>query len=88
MKSLALLLMLCGCTSLGDVQGLGRAGETLRTIDSVCKRIEGHSCDDRPPNAPQLNRTVGEIKQMGYYKGLGSVPALLQELQTLTSYPN
>jgi hypothetical protein len=78
--TISVLLLLSGCTSLGDVEGLGRTGEHLRTMDSVCKRLHGHSCDAKPINAPAINRTTGEVKQLPYYIKTGNIPQIIQQL--------
>ena len=84
-------LLQCGCatTKLGDLEVLndmgsnGRAvGSLLRTADSSCKVLTGHSCDNQRLNTPKINRTVGEIKQLPDYRG-ASLPHILQQVQVI-----
>lgn len=67
-------LLITGCSSLGDIQALNdlgpigkQFGQTLRTVDSSCQVLTGHSCD-QPVNTAQINRTYGEAKRLPYYK--------------------
>lgn len=95
---LAILTVVClslisigvGATKIGDLQVLndmgksGKAvGSVLRTIESSCKVISGHSCDAQRLNTPQINRTYGEVKQLPDYRK-ASLPVILQEIQIFT----
>ena len=84
LNCILLVLALTGCTSLGDVQGLGKTGEVLRTIDSSCKRLYGRSCGNKSQiNAPQINRTIGQAKQLPYHISTKNIPIIIQETQVL-----
>jgi hypothetical protein len=90
--SLVLVALLqCGCatTNLGDLELLndmgsnGRAvGSLLRTADSSCKVITGHACDNQRLNSAQINRTVGELKQLPDYRS-ASLPHKIQQVQVI-----
>ena len=90
MRTLILIVVLlsgCATTKIGNLEVLndmGRAGKTtgsvLRTTDSSCKVLTGHSCDKHQLNTAQINRTWGEVKQLHDYRN-ASVPQKLQELQ-------
>jgi hypothetical protein len=92
MKSLIFIVALlsgCATTKIGDLEVLndmGRSGKAtgsvLRTADSSCKVLTGHSCDSQQLNTPQINRTYGEIKQLPDYRR-ASLPQILQQLQTI-----
>jgi hypothetical protein len=78
-------LLLASCSSLGDIEGLGKTGEVLRTMDSSCKRLYGRSCDSKPLlNAPQINRTIGQARQVPYHISTKNVPIIIQEAGVFT----
>lgn len=83
------LLSGCATTKVGDLEVLndmGRSGRTtgevLRTIDSSCKVLTGHSCDKQQLNTAQINRTYGEIKQLPDYRH-APIPQILQQIQVI-----
>lgn len=81
---LLLAVALTGCTSLGDIQGLGKTGEVLRAADSSCKRLYGHSCGNKSQiNAPQINRTIGQATQVPYHISTKNIPIIIQETRVL-----
>lgn len=89
-SALALSFLLAGCSSLGDLQVWNDAGpkgkavgQALRTYDSTCKVLTGHSCGNAPLNAAQANRTLGQIKQMPYHIKHGLPPQKVTEIQEL-----
>ena len=96
MKRLIVLLscvMFSGCATaqLGDLEVLNdmgkggrQTGSVLRTINSSCKVLTGHSCNKRRLNSAQINRTYGEIKQLPDYRRAGSLPQIVQQLQHIT----
>jgi hypothetical protein len=84
------LLSGCATTKVGDLEILndmgksGKAvGSVLRTVDSSCKVLTGHSCDSQQLNTPQINRMYGELKQLPDYRR-ASLPFILQEIQIFT----
>jgi len=84
------LLSGCATTKIGDLEILNDMGQTgktvgsvLRTADSSCKVLTGHSCDAQQLNTPQINRTYGELKQLPDYRR-ASIPQILQEIQIFT----
>lgn len=89
---LLLTVVLCsGCSTLGGLEVLNDMGPTgrsvgtiSRTIDSSCKVLTGHSCDQMKLNTAQINRTIGNAKQLPYVMGTGNIPYILQETQDLT----
>jgi hypothetical protein len=93
MRSLLFIVVLlsgCATTKVGDLEilnDMGRSGRTtgevMRTIDSSCKVLTGHSCDRQQLNTAQINRTYGEIKQVPYYRH-APLPHILQEVQIFT----
>ncbi len=91
MKRLALSIVLlfsgCAVGNLEVLNDVGKTGKTtgsiIRTIDSSCKVMTGHSCDKQKLNTPQINRTYGEIKQLPDYRGK-SLPYILQEVRIFT----
>lgn len=69
--ALVLLMVLSGCSTLGQIEAmndLGNIGRTVgemsRMIDSSCKRMNGRSCDISPA---EFNRMYGEAQQLPYY---------------------
>lgn len=93
MRGLVLIVVLlsgCATTKVGDLEilnDMGQAGKTtgsvLRTIDSSCKVLTGHSCDRQQLNTAQINRTYGELKQLPDYRR-APLPHILQEVQIFT----
>ena len=93
MKFLSLLLIIslsgCSATKLGDLEVLneseqGRSfGATLRAIDSSCKVLTGKSCGEANANAPQANRTYGQVKQLPHVVKTQQLPQLLSETQDI-----
>lgn len=68
---------------LNDVGRAGRAaGSVLRTMDSSCKVLTGHGCDNQRLNTARINRTYGEIKQLPDYRR-ASLPQILQQIQVI-----
>lgn len=86
---LFVVLMFSGC-AVGNLEVLNDAGKNgktagsvIRTIDSSCKVVTGHSCDKQKLNTAQINRTYGEIKQLPDYRNK-SLPYILQEVRIFT----
>lgn len=79
--------VMSACSSLGDLQVFNDLGPTgvmvssgLRTIDSSCKVLSGHSCDVSNVDSAQANRTYGEAKQLPYYRN-ASLPDKIAEIK-------
>lgn len=56
------VLLLSGCAGLGDIEGTGRAGEILRSIDKTNAVLTGHA--QRSINTGKINRAVGHTKAL------------------------
>lgn len=87
---IALALLTNGCSSLGGLQVLNDMGPAARkvrevsaTIDSSCKVLTGHSCEQSQLNTAQINRTYGNAKQLPYVFGTRNIPYILQETQDI-----
>lgn len=85
---LASVLLLTGCSTIGDLEVLNDLGSTgrmvgtvSRTIDSSCKVITGRSCEDTRFDTPSINRSLGSLKQLPYVWNTKSVPHILQQMQ-------
>lgn len=67
-RSITLLLtpLIVGCSSLGDIQG---TPQILRTYDSTCKVLTGHSC--------------GQARQLPYHLKHGQTPQKASEILEL-----
>ncbi len=60
------IVFLSGCATIGEIEGLGKTGEILRTAETTRIVLGG---TPRPSStAPVVNRTQGEIKALGEKK--------------------
>lgn len=82
------VMLLSGCSTVGDLEVLndmGKTGKAIgsvgRTIDSSCKVLTGRSCDSVRVDTSTIKRTVGGIKSLPYVLNTKSVPHILQEVQ-------
>ena len=60
---LLLIVVLSGCATIGEIEGLGKVGEVLRAAEST--RIVLGGTPSRHSTAPVVNRTMGEINSLG-----------------------
>lgn len=74
--SIILCFVTVGCSSLGDIRG---TPEGMRTYDSTCKVLTGHSCGKSTVNAAEINKTVGQLRQMPYHIRSGKTPQKVSE---------
>ncbi len=56
------IILLSGCATVGEIEGLGKVGEVLRAAEST--RIVLGGTPSRHSTAPVVNRTQGEIKAL------------------------
>jgi len=74
------LLLLSGCSTIGqigEIEGLGEVGETIRAIESSRVVIGGKPAHSN--TASVINRTQGEIRQMD--DGVKDIPSTIQSVK-------
>ena len=58
----AIVFLMSGCTTLGEIEGTGKFGETLRAFESS-RNLLGKT-PDPSPEAAVINRKLGEARQI------------------------
>ena len=85
MKHLLLIasLTLSGCATLGDIEGTGRVGEVIRSINKTDSVLTGRSHSSY--NGAKFNRMVGHTKALRQ-KGGYSIPVIVRDAQDIYRY--
>jgi len=56
------IILLSGCATIGEIEGLGKVGEILGAAEST--RVVLGGTPSRSSTAPVVNRTMGEINSL------------------------
>lgn len=84
------IVSLSGCASLGDIEGLGKPGEVIRTYNKTMNVLGA-----KPPSgrsgAGRLNRFVGHSKALSEKvtkrnPQAKDIPYIIRDIQDLTRY--
>ena len=88
MKKLALLIaaiiILPGCSTLADVEGTGRFGEVMRTIQRTDSVLTGRRNDS--PTAGKINRFNNQLRNTRLNLKGGTIPAIARDFKELVRY--
>lgn len=88
MKHLTLLLIaavvLPGCSTLADVEGTGKFGEVMRTIQRTDSVLTGRRNDS--PTAGRINRLNNQLRNTQLNMKGGTIPAIARDFKEIYRY--